>query len=758
VTDRILNTTIQLVEHLLERVHADGRDMLFEHEVYAILESLGIRVPRHHFVTSAEQIDHRLLSRMTSNRVVLKAAAAGIAHKQKAGAVKVLVKDIEFLRYNFTCMQKALEAAGHRLEGILLVEFVDHSQDLGNEILLGFRESDAFGPVISFSKGGSDAEHFAANFSPPNLILAPIDHRWARALLYSTRIQKKYAAQGHANYTDQIIAAGLKFSDLAVAFSNFHDADSRFVIKEFEVNPFIFDPYGQFIALDGYARFEPRRKGPARPEPPPAETLKSFFEPQGVAVIGVSTQDMQAPGTIIAANLARLGRRDIYCINPKGGRIVLADEQQPVYASVAAVPAPVELAVVAVPARFVPEVVRECALKEIKAVILIPGGFSESGQATEPEEEILATARAHGMRLLGPNCLGVLYAGREHRPGINTFFVPEQKMQLPSGQNRRVALLNQSGALGITELHNLRHGISPQVIVSYGNQLDIDPSDLIDYFGRSPEIDVIGCYIEGFKAGAGERFYHAAARCPKPVIVYKAGRTAAGQHATQSHTASMAGEYAVAEAAMKQAGLVVADTVMAHKDLIKTFALLSHMRVTGNRVAVIANAGYEKTYAADHLGRLEVATLDSTTLRRLQAIVPPMVTADPLLDLTPMAGDALFEQCIEAMLQSDQVDSLLVSIVPQTPALATTDQEMAADPDNVAARIVRQFHKHGKPVAVSICITAGADVIYNRFGQTLEQGGVPTFLSAGQAMICLNAFIRYRMIRSTGNYSEWLIS
>jgi acyl-CoA synthetase (NDP forming) len=757
MTDRTLDATIrQTVSQLLETVHADGRDMLFEHEVYSILKTLGMRLPRHHLVTCAEQIDHRLLARMAGNRVVLKAAAYGMAHKQQAGAVKVAIKDVDFLRYTFSGMQHALEAAGYRLAGILLVEFVEHSQDLGNEILLGFRESDAFGPVISFSKGGSDAEHFAANFSPPNLILAPIDHRWARALLYSTRIQKKYAAQGHANYTDQIIAAGLKFSDLAVAFSSFHDTGSRFVIKEFEVNPFIFDPSGQFIALDGYARLA-LRADTAQMETPPSETLKAFFEPHGVAVIGVSTQDPQAPGTIIAANLARLNRRDIYCINPKGGKVTLAGEQQPVYASLAEIPAPVELAVVAVPARLVFEVVKECVRKGIKAVILIPGGFSESGQAADLEQEILATARAHGMRLLGPNCLGVLYAGREGQPGINTFFVPEQKMQLPSGQNRRVALINQSGALGITELHNLRHGISPRVIVSYGNQLDIDPSDLIDYFGRSPEIDVIGCYIEGFKAAAGERFYHAAANCPKPVIVYKAGRTAAGQHAAQSHTASMAGEYAVAEAAMKQAGLVVADTVMAHKDLIKTFALLSDMKVTGNRVAVVANAGYEKTYAADHLGRLEVSPLDPATMRRLQEIVPPMVTADALLDLTPMAGDALFEQCIEAMLQCKQVDSLLVSIVPQTPALSTTDEEMAADPDNVAARLVRQFRRYGKPMVVSICITAGADVIYNRFGQTLEQGGVPTFLTAGQAMVCLNAFMRYRMIRDTGNYAEWLI-
>ena len=176
---------------------------------------------------------------------------------------------------------------------------------------------------------------------------------------------------------------------------------------------------------------------------------------------------------------------------------------------------------------------------------------------------------------------------------------------------------------------------------------------------------------------------------------------------------------------MKQAGLVVAETVMEHKDLIKTFALLNDFAVSGNRVAIIANAGYEKTYAADHLGHLEVAVFDPPTEQALKRIIPPFVGVDPLLDLTPMADDALFEQCIDIVLGCGSVDGLFVSIVPQTPALHTTDEEMAADPENVAARIVRQMKKHRKPIAVSICITAGADVVYNSLGRTPRTGRRP---------------------------------
>ena len=748
-------TNFDSIESILLKAFQDRRSMLYEHEVYEILTQLGLQVPVHFLVGNENQITPDLMSRFSGSKVVLKAVCTDIIHKEKAGAVKVAVKDLDFIQYTYRRMKTVLKAEGFTLTGILLVDFIEYAKDLGNEILLGFRESDAFGPVISFSKGGTDAEHFAEFFSPPNLIPAPMDEEWARALLYSTHIQKKYKRQGKEDYTDKIIQAGMKFSGLAAHFSNFFKSHSAFAIREFEVNPFVFDPHGRFIALDGYAVFERKAFVDTSLADHP-QSLDPIFNPQGVAVIGVSSKKTDSPGTIIAQNLVSLNREDVYCLNPKGGEIFLAGKKQRVYTDLASIPAKVDLAVIAVQAKQVLELVKDCAANDVKCIVLIPGGFSETGRGQDLEQQILSVARGHGMRILGPNCLGVMYAGNDKNPGINTFFIPEDKLRIPSGHNKKVVLLSQSGALGLTELHNLRHGLSPRAVVSYGNQLDIDPSDLIAYFSTSDEIDVIGCYIEGFKAGAGARFYQQAGQCGKPVIVYKAGRTEAGRKATESHTASIAGEYAVAKAAMKQAGLVVAESVTEHKDLIKTFALLNDFNVSGNRVAIIANAGYEKTYAADNLRRLEVAQFDNVTKRALKEIIPSFVNPEPLLDLTPMADDQLFEQCIEIVLKSNTVDALFVSIVPQTPALHTTDSEMASDPENVAVRIIRQMHKHRKPVVVSICITAGADVIYNSLGRTLESGGVPTFLSADQAMTCLNAFIRYRMIHSGGDLAEWL--
>ena len=750
------DTILKSIEAVITGAYAQDRNVLYEHEVYAILSKLGLNTPNHFLVRNEKEITDSLLYRIGSEKIVLKIVAPELTHKQEAGGVQTVYKDLEFVKYTFNRMKSVFTARNQKIEGLLFVEFIDYSQDLGNEILLGFRESEAFGPVISFSKGGYDAEHFAQYYSPPNLILAPIDRQWAQALLESTHIQKKYAAQGKTGYISKIVAAGVKFSSLAVSFSNFFSAETHFVIREFEINPFVFTPNGNFIAIDGFARFEKRRKQPVDLEIAPPKTIVPFFEPDGIAVVGASTIDSQKMGNLILRNLINLKRNDLYCVNNKGGHLEVADKQLPVYKSLIDIKKQLDLVIISVPVEAVLAAIKDCARKEVKAVIIIPGGFGEVNRHHNLEDEILSIAKSSGFRIMGPNCLGLVYSGSDRAKGVNTFFTLEEKFSVRLKKDSNVAILSQSGALGIVEIENLKNAISPKVIVSYGNQLDVDPCDLVNFFQSDPMVDVIGCYIEGFKQNAGRKFFNIAARSKKPIIVYKAGRTEAGRKATESHTASIAGEYAVAKAAMKQAGIIVADSMMDHGDFIKTFALLDDFSVAGKRVAIIANAGYEKAYAADNLGDLELAEFDEKTTLALKTILPPMVKAGPLLDLTPMANDEMFERCMRTVLESDTVDALFVSIVPHSSLLHTTDNEIKNNKENIAARIVKVVHQYKKPLAVSVNVASGIDAIYNKLGQTLDTGGVPAFLSAKRAMLCLNAFIRYHLMRKSGIFSEWL--
>ncbi len=744
------------VEAVIAAAAAAGRRQLYEHEVYAILTELGLSVPRHLLASGGEDIGPSTLAQFGSERIVVKVVSPDAPHKQKLGGVKVVYKDLEFVRWTVREMRERFEDRGQRVEGVLLVEFVRYTPALGNETLLGFRESDAFGPVLSFSKGGEDAEHFAAHFSPPNLVLLPVDREWASALLASTHIHKKYLAEGRQEHVDKIVDAQVKLSGLAAQFSSFAAGAGAWVLSEFEVNPFVFDEHGQFIALDGYAAFRERPAEPVDLRLQPKESLRPLFEPHGVAIVGVSASDPGKSGNIILRNLLDLGREDVHCVNLRGGQLQERGRSFPLARTLAEVPASLDLAVITVPAESALPVVEDCARKGIKAVLLIPGGFSEIDKNREAERRILEICRQARIRLMGPNCLGVVYAGDRKQKGLNTFFIPEDKFKVDLSRERNVAILSQSGAMGIMELFNLRNAISPKVVVSYGNQLDIDPADLVQYFENDPMVQVIGLYIEGFKPGAGRRFFEVTSRCRKPVIVYKAGRTEAGRQAAQSHTASIAGEYEVAKAAMKQAGLIVAGSMIAHGDFVKTFALLADFPVSGRKVAVIANAGYEKTSAADNLGELELAELDPPTLERLREHIPPMVEPGPLLDLTAMISDEQFERCIDVMLSSPRVDALCISILPQAQVLHTTDQEIEHYERNIAARIVSTVHKHKKPTVVSVNVVSGADAVYNRFGQVMDSGGVPTYLTAERAMVCLNEFIRYRLVKEKRLISEWL--
>ena len=402
---------LEHVSTILQHAHSQGRDILFEYEVYQILALLTLNFPRHFLINDPLSIDDHLLSRFGNDTVVMKAVSADVTHKQKAGGVQMVYKDAAFVRYAFERMRERFERDGLGFEGVLLVERIHYTHELGNEILLGFHESETFGPVISFSKGGSDAEHFARHFSPPNLILAPIDRQWALALLESSHIHQKYLEEGRGHAVEMIVDAGVKLSDLAMAFSNYFDGSRGFVFKEFEINPFVFTSQGQFIALDGFARFDKRALvDDTRRERIDASGITPFFEPRGIAVVGVSASDPLKVGNIILRNLMGLQRTDVYAVNPKGGVLEDRDVQMTLHPSVEAIEAAVDLAVVAVPADHALPVVEDCARKGVKAVILIPGGFSEVNRNRDVETRILKLARNQGFRVMGPNCLGIIYA------------------------------------------------------------------------------------------------------------------------------------------------------------------------------------------------------------------------------------------------------------------------------------------------------------------------------------------------------------
>ena len=747
MSERLSATQIKKIDHVIEGAAARGRHQLVEPEVYRILQVLGMQVPTYLFIRDPDELAPGMLAEFGTERLILKIVSGDIPHKTKVGGVRKVLRDRERIRAAMRQMGQEIIAhpcyaeKSPEIEGFLLTSFIEYSKDLGNEVLIGVKESFAFGPDISFSKGGTDAEHFAKYFSPPNIRLLPLGKDGCRQMLGTTGIVRKYREEGNEDYIDLVAGAICSVGRLFSHYSSLNPEPPKYIFSEFEVNPFVIDYERNLIAIDGLARFLPGERRLDLLSGPRPEGLDALFWPEGIAVVGVSASDSSKTGNNIATLLHNLGREDLYLVNVKGGTAEIGGRQYAMYKSLAEIPEKVELVVVCVPAPLAPVVAEDARRKGARGLVLIPGGFSEVEGGESLEAKILEVIEGTGIRIVGPNCLGIFRAPSPRQAGLNTLFIPEEKLEYRPKKESNVVLLTQSGALGISELDKLKSAIYPRVVVSYGNQIDVDPGDLVAYFEDDPDIDVIGVYIEGFKACGGRKFYDAVKACSKPVIVYKAGRTDAGSRAAASHTASMAGDYRVALAAMEQAGAIVAEHILDHKDLIKLFALMGGKAVGGRRVAGIVNAGFESTYAADSIGSLELAEFSRQTAGALREALPSFVSVNPFLDLTPMADDATFERCIELVLADPRVDSLFISVVPHTVALHTKQEEMALDRENLAHRIIRQGQKTDKPVVVSV--NAGA--MYNAFVEALEEGGIPTFTTAERAMTALNRLVAYRL-------------
>jgi acyl-CoA synthetase (NDP forming) len=731
------------IDEILEGARQEQRSSLFEHEVYGILSCLGLTVPRHRFVRDPGEVTEAAL-RMIGPTLVVKIVSPQVPHKQKLGGVRVVsATDPLYVQYVLTRMKEEVEshfASDQRpaIAGFLLVEHVPHTQALGNEVLIGFREDPAFGPALTVSKGGDDAEFFAENYDPANIFLPPMEYDDALALMRSLHIRRKFEQIGHPEYLEMMARALAQFSVLSLAYSPMAETP-RLVFKALEVNPFAISTDGRFVALDGLAEFAPA--------PPAAEwnprvnlgNLDAFFRPNGVVVVGVSADlSKYSMARDIAELLHELHRQDLYLVNPREGAVKLGSREYPLYRDIAALPGPVDLAVYAAPALNAPAFLRSLAGSRVRAVVLIPGVPSSIPYAEFAKQ--LREATPAGIRVIGPNCMGVYHAAVDGKPGVNTLFINEKRLEVRSSDTANAVLLTQSGALSVTLIDKLQSCRPLRSVVSFGNKFDVKVGDLLSHFSRDPAVHVLAVYLEGLDAGEGRAFFECARESAKPIIAYKGGRTAAGARSAASHTAAMSGNYEVFRAACRQAGVVLAETIEELYDRIRVFSLLAGRKPRGNRVAGVVNAGFESTVGADELKGLTQARLGPDTVEKLNAInISGLVdTSSPFLDITPMADDRTYAQFVEAVISDDGVDCVFVAVVPHAVTLKTVP-ESCRDPDALASLLVDISRRHSKPIVISV--NAGRH--YSDFVAALEEGGLPVYPDIRSAINSLDSFVSY---------------
>lgn len=416
------------------------------------------------------------------------------------------------------------------------------------------------------------------------------------------------------------------------------------------------------IALESTSDYE--RRAMARAHEAASASMRGFFQPASVAVIGAS-RHKEKIGSIILDNIRRSGFTGrIVPINPRADSI---DGLQ-TYPTIRAVPAQVDLAVIAVPVEHVETVVDECLEHGVKSLVVITAGFGEGGPEGQAREaRLLRKIRSAGARLIGPNCLGVM--NTDPRVRLNATFAPMQ----PSAGN--VALSTQSGALGLALLdHANRLNLGLSTFVSVGNKADVSGNDLLQYWAEDPRTQVILLYLESF--GDPRQFTRIARQVArrKPIVVVKAGRSHAGARAAASHTGALAASDAVVDGLFRQAGIIRTSTLEQFFDVA---TLLAHSPVPpGARVAVLTNAGGPGILAADacEAGQLQLPALSSLTQESLRAFLPPTASVTNPVDMIASAAPAQFQQAMTAMLADPGVDSLMVIY---TPVLGSQPLEVA---------------------------------------------------------------------------------
>jgi acetyl coenzyme A synthetase (ADP forming)-like protein len=394
-------------------------------------------------------------------------------------------------------------------------------------------------------------------------------------------------------------------------------------------------------------------------------SMKAVFEPSSIAVVGASRRPGQL-GNKLLSNLVQTGFTGaLYVVNPNVAEL----EGVKAYPSLADIPGPVDLAIITVPAALVEGVVDDCVGKGVRAIVVITAGFGETGEAGRAmQRRLLDKVRAAGIRMVGPNCMGVLNTD----PAVNMqgTFAP---IYPPRGH---VAMSSQSGALGLAILDYAKSlGIGLSTFISVGNKADVSGNDLIQYWAEDPQTDVMLLYLESF--GNPRKFGEIARRVAhkKPIVAVKAGRSASGARAASSHTGALATSDAIVRDLFRQAGIIRTDTL---EEMFDVAALLANQPLPlGRRVAIVTNAGGPGILAADacEANGLEIVPLTPETTAKLRAILPAEASVGNPIDMIASAPPATYARVVDLVLHDPNVDSVIVIYIP---VLATDAPDTAA--------------------------------------------------------------------------------
>jgi acetyl coenzyme A synthetase (ADP forming)-like protein len=659
-----------------------SRQLISEAKGYEILHNIGVPIPRYALATTITEAIAAADS--TGFPLVLKIVSPQIIHKSDAGGVITGIRNTEVLlgAYDKIISNVLAYNPSATIEGVM----VEQQLEKGLEIIIGGRIDPAFGKVITIGMGGTLVELI----KDVSIRVLPVTVTDIKAML--NELNGYRLIKGFRNEPPRDRDALVNLIDTIARF--FMDTTD---IVEFDINPVFLYEHG-VCAVD--ARFY-TDDAPAPVTTKPVRPLtKDLLKIKSIALVGASIEPNKVGYAVLRNLLSFPGT--LYPVNPKHQQIL----GRATYPSLTSIPGPVDVAVVVVPARAVPSIVEEAGMKGTPLVVIISSGFRESGSAgIELEERVTTIAQQYGIRIMGPNCLGVMFPHQ----GINTTFDPV------SPKPGNLAFLSQSGAIITTMVDwSLPEEIGFSEVISVGNQADLTFEDYILFAADDPDTKAIIMYVE--QIHNGRRFMEIVRQVtPRmPVVVIKAGSSKIGRMTAASHTGSLAGSYDVYQAAFWQSGVIPARSM---REAFQTAELLaSEGYPKGIRAIVISNAGGFAVLASDYAEQMgiEMVEFPHTVIKELDSILPVDWNRRNPIDMVGDASADRFARTFDVMIRNQELwDIAFIVAVPSA----------ISDPIRVANELVR-FSKSTHKMIVGCMI--GGDSMKTPL-RILRDSGIPNF-------------------------------
>lgn len=642
------------VQGIFDNIISLKDKVITEESAKEILSEYEIRVPRYALVTDVNESIKK--ANELGFPLVAKIVSPQILHKTDVGGLRVGLSSEEEVRQTFTDLYTRLSNQ-YEVKGVLLEKMVPQ----GIELIVGLQNDSQFGPVIMVGLGGIYTEIF----KDVVFRILPITNAEATTMIEDLRgkqILKGFRGADPINIemlSDALVKIGKLGTDMAAYY------------ESIDFNPVIAYPNDYYVVDAKIILREKPNLEAISKSLPDSSYMDLFFNARSVALIGASPETGKVGNSVFESLVKHEYRGKVFPVNAKGYPEIMGIKA---YRSLDEINEPIDVVIVTVDLKYVPDLLRSCGKKGIHNMVIISGGGKElGGERADIEQQIKELSSQLKVRIIGPNCIGIFNG--ENR--LDCAFQGHQRMLRP--KNGEVSFLSQSGTVGIAFMET-SDAFGMSKMISYGNRSDVDEADMVWYLSEDPQTNVIGLYVEGL--GDGRKFINTAKKVikerNKPIVVFKNGRSDRGAKQAASHTGSLGGSYNIVKGAFDQIGIISVDS---YEELTGSLKALTWQPIPkGNRVAMVTNGAGPIIAAIDHFERLglQLAQISEQTIRSFKDHYPATYVIGNPCDITGSANSDDYKYSIQAFMDDENVDIIMPWFVFQDDPLEETIVDVLA--------------------------------------------------------------------------------